>query len=65
MRTISGEESDPHAPNTLWRYDSKWGLEWRGDNGIRVQIHWTTDLSVWVATPERVTLWYNLMRQTQ
>lgn len=60
---LSSEADDPHAPNTRWRYDAKWGLEWKGDGAVDPRPWWTTDLSSFVSTPERVALWYRLMRE--
>lgn len=55
----SSEDRDPHDRGTRWRYSAKWGLEWRD---VRMP-DWVTELSQFVSTPERVALWYRLMRE--
>lgn len=55
------EPNDPHGAKVEWGCTRKSGngsICWRGEwaDGI-YQPYWTTDLSRWMATPERVRLW--------
>jgi hypothetical protein len=62
---ISEPRDDPHAPGVRWRYDGKWGLQCSGD--VLRAFHkdaWSwSGAETFVPTPERITLWYELMRE--
>lgn len=57
---VSEVRCDPHDDRVEWRYDGKWGLHLRGLPG-HPYWSWSGAESL-VPTPERIALWYALMR---
>jgi hypothetical protein len=63
-RIITDPARDPHAPDVYWRYDAKWGLECSGSVIRESGALWSWGgAEQFVPTPERVALWYRLMRE--
>ena len=56
---VSRPLPDPHVEDVYWRYDGKWGLQW-----LSPEHMWSWGASDrFIPTPERLTLWYRLMRE--
>ena len=62
---ISEPRVDPHCPDVRWRYHEEWGLQYAGDPLVQgSQEFWTWGgADVFVPTRERISLWYDLMRE--
>lgn len=56
---ISRPAPDPHTEDIQWRYDGKWGLQL-----LTPGSYWSwSGAEQVIPTPERITLWYRLMRE--